>query len=317
VEWGGVSSLHFVCFWQRQLVVWGGMSSLHFLCFWQRQMVVEQDGVSSLHFVCFWQRQLVEWGDVNLLHFVCSACTACSTAGIARPARSTCLALPAARAPLPVLADGAEQGVCASLQQHVWTVQFKAASTCKGIYTPHTRRSFARACTGTHTRKSLHLHTHMHASACRPFAQVGMLAEEMAVSQSGGPPMPLTVVFVERKAKCDEVAHTLCQERIPAAVLHGGLVQVGMARTHAHALVCLSAIVSVYVCVNRCRALEAYFARLCLHVHVHVRVQPVVKHPFPNTGCACGCVYAHVLAPACTKESEWVFNVFCALACAE
>jgi len=54
---------------------------------------------------------------------------------------------------------------------------------------------------------------------------VGLLAEEMAVAQSGGPPMPLTVVFVERKAKCDDVAAALCQERIPAAALHGGLGQ--------------------------------------------------------------------------------------------
>jgi ATP-dependent RNA helicase DDX5/DBP2 len=53
-----------------------------------------------------------------------------------------------------------------------------------------------------------------------------MLAEEVAVAESGGPPMPLTVVFVERKAKCDDVAAALCQERIPAAALHGGLGQV-------------------------------------------------------------------------------------------
>jgi ATP-dependent RNA helicase DDX5/DBP2 len=56
--------------------------------------------------------------------------------------------------------------------------------------------------------------------------QVGMLAEEQAVADSGGPPMPLTVVFVERKAKCDDVASALCQERIPAVALHGGLGQV-------------------------------------------------------------------------------------------
>lgn len=37
--------------------------------------------------------------------------------------------------------------------------------------------------------------------------------------------MPLTVVFVERKTRCDEVAAALCQEDIPAVALHGGLAQ--------------------------------------------------------------------------------------------
>ena len=37
--------------------------------------------------------------------------------------------------------------------------------------------------------------------------------------------MPLTIVFVERKAKCDEVADALRQEGIPAMALHGGLGQ--------------------------------------------------------------------------------------------
>ena len=54
-----------------------------------------------------------------------------------------------------------------------------------------------------------------------------MLAEEAASAQSGGPSMPLTVVFVERKVKCDDVAAALCAESIPAVALHGGLGQVG------------------------------------------------------------------------------------------
>jgi ATP-dependent RNA helicase DDX5/DBP2 len=38
--------------------------------------------------------------------------------------------------------------------------------------------------------------------------------------------MPLTIVFVERKNRCNEVAHALSTEGIPAAALHGGLSQV-------------------------------------------------------------------------------------------
>lgn len=38
--------------------------------------------------------------------------------------------------------------------------------------------------------------------------------------------MPLTVVFVERKTRCDEVADALRGEGIPAVPLHGGLSQV-------------------------------------------------------------------------------------------
>jgi hypothetical protein len=39
--------------------------------------------------------------------------------------------------------------------------------------------------------------------------------------------MPLTIVFVERKNRCNEVAAALQEEGIPAAALHGGLSQVG------------------------------------------------------------------------------------------
>jgi ATP-dependent RNA helicase DDX5/DBP2 len=37
--------------------------------------------------------------------------------------------------------------------------------------------------------------------------------------------MPLTIVFVERKSKCDEVAAALQSEGVPAVALHGGLDQ--------------------------------------------------------------------------------------------
>lgn len=56
--------------------------------------------------------------------------------------------------------------------------------------------------------------------------QVDLLSEEMAQAQTGGPPMPLTVVFVERKNKCDDVVVALRSRHIPAAALHGGLGQV-------------------------------------------------------------------------------------------
>jgi len=55
---------------------------------------------------------------------------------------------------------------------------------------------------------------------------VALLGEEMAADQNGGAPMPLTVVFVERKTKCDEVAAALNADGIPAVALHGGLGQV-------------------------------------------------------------------------------------------
>ncbi len=55
---------------------------------------------------------------------------------------------------------------------------------------------------------------------------VALLSEEMAASEHGGAPMTLTVVFVERKNKCDEVAAALNEEGIPAVALHGGLGQV-------------------------------------------------------------------------------------------
>jgi ATP-dependent RNA helicase DDX5/DBP2 len=38
--------------------------------------------------------------------------------------------------------------------------------------------------------------------------------------------MPLTIVFVERKNRCNEVAQALADEGVPAVALHGGLSQV-------------------------------------------------------------------------------------------
>ncbi|GFH19210.1 uncharacterized protein HaLaN_16122 [Haematococcus lacustris] len=58
---------------------------------------------------------------------------------------------------------------------------------------------------------------------------IGLLSKEMELANSGGPPMCLTVVFVERKIRCDEVAEALRYEDIPAVALHGGLTQVGWA----------------------------------------------------------------------------------------
>jgi len=46
-------------------------------------------------------------------------------------------------------------------------------------------------------------------------------------SKEGSPPMPLTIVFVERKNRCNEVAQALADEGVPAVALHGGLTQVG------------------------------------------------------------------------------------------
>jgi len=33
--------------------------------------------------------------------------------------------------------------------------------------------------------------------------------------------MPLTIVFVERKSRCNEVAQALADEGVPAVALHG------------------------------------------------------------------------------------------------
>ena len=52
-----------------------------------------------------------------------------------------------------------------------------------------------------------------------------LLLEEQAEANTLGRPLPMTVVFVERKTKCDEVAELLTGEGIPAVALHGGRSQ--------------------------------------------------------------------------------------------
>ncbi|XP_075088919.1 DEAD-box ATP-dependent RNA helicase 20 isoform X2 [Nicotiana tabacum] len=52
-----------------------------------------------------------------------------------------------------------------------------------------------------------------------------LLVEEAAQSERSGHPFPLTIVFVERKTKCDEVAEALTQQGLLATALHGGRSQ--------------------------------------------------------------------------------------------
>ncbi|MEW5298857.1 MAG: hypothetical protein WDW36_001934 [Sanguina aurantia] len=54
---------------------------------------------------------------------------------------------------------------------------------------------------------------------------IALLMEENSSEERGGPPMPLTIVFVERKSKCDGVAQALREEGLKAQALHGGLSQ--------------------------------------------------------------------------------------------
>eukprot|EP00198_Chlamydomonas_reinhardtii_P008101 XP_001697438.1 predicted protein [Chlamydomonas reinhardtii] len=54
---------------------------------------------------------------------------------------------------------------------------------------------------------------------------VALISAEVAAEAAGGPPMPLTIVFVERKTRCDEVAAALREDGINANALHGGLNQ--------------------------------------------------------------------------------------------
>lgn len=51
------------------------------------------------------------------------------------------------------------------------------------------------------------------------------LMEEQAAAENNNNEMPLTIVFVERKVKCDEVASALRSAKLKAAALHGGLGQ--------------------------------------------------------------------------------------------
>ncbi|KAL2488467.1 ATP-dependent RNA helicase DBP2 [Forsythia ovata] len=52
-----------------------------------------------------------------------------------------------------------------------------------------------------------------------------MLVEEAAQSERSGFDFPLTIVFVERKTRCDEVAEALIDQGLQAAALHGGRSQ--------------------------------------------------------------------------------------------
>ncbi|KAG6418056.1 hypothetical protein SASPL_120254 [Salvia splendens] len=52
-----------------------------------------------------------------------------------------------------------------------------------------------------------------------------MLVEAAAQSQKCSHSFPLTIVFVERKSRCDEVADALIQQGLQAASLHGGRSQ--------------------------------------------------------------------------------------------
>jgi ATP-dependent RNA helicase DDX5/DBP2 len=52
-----------------------------------------------------------------------------------------------------------------------------------------------------------------------------LMLEEKAEAGKLGRSVPMTVVFVERKARCDDVAELLTAEGVPAVALHGGRSQ--------------------------------------------------------------------------------------------
>ncbi|XP_027334905.1 ATP-dependent RNA helicase DBP2-like isoform X2 [Abrus precatorius] len=52
-----------------------------------------------------------------------------------------------------------------------------------------------------------------------------LLVEEASQAEKCGHPFPLTIVFVERKARCDEVAEALVAQGLSAVSLHGGRSQ--------------------------------------------------------------------------------------------
>nr|GEU82474.1 ATP-dependent RNA helicase DBP2-like [Tanacetum cinerariifolium] len=54
---------------------------------------------------------------------------------------------------------------------------------------------------------------------------LSLLVEEAAMAKNLGHPFPLTIVFVERKTRCDEVAGALVDEGLNAVALHGGRTQ--------------------------------------------------------------------------------------------
>ncbi|KAI5649018.1 hypothetical protein M9H77_35023 [Catharanthus roseus] len=49
-----------------------------------------------------------------------------------------------------------------------------------------------------------------------------MLVEEATRAEKFGHPFPLTIVFVERKSRCDEIAEALIDQGLKAVALHGG-----------------------------------------------------------------------------------------------
>ncbi|XP_024020033.1 DEAD-box ATP-dependent RNA helicase 20 [Morus notabilis] len=54
---------------------------------------------------------------------------------------------------------------------------------------------------------------------------LALLVEEASRAERTGHPFPLTIVFVERKTRCDEVAEALVAEGLHAVALHGGRTQ--------------------------------------------------------------------------------------------
>ncbi|XP_065847621.1 DEAD-box ATP-dependent RNA helicase 20-like [Euphorbia lathyris] len=54
---------------------------------------------------------------------------------------------------------------------------------------------------------------------------LALLVDHASQAEESGVPLPLTVVFVERKARCDEVAECLVAQGLLAVALHGGRSQ--------------------------------------------------------------------------------------------
>ncbi|KAI4306291.1 hypothetical protein L6164_029579 [Bauhinia variegata] len=54
---------------------------------------------------------------------------------------------------------------------------------------------------------------------------LGLLVEEASQAEKCGHPFPLTIVFVERKTRCDEVTEALVAQGLSAVSLHGGRSQ--------------------------------------------------------------------------------------------
>ncbi|KAG8633672.1 ATP-dependent RNA helicase RhlE isoform X1 [Manihot esculenta] len=54
---------------------------------------------------------------------------------------------------------------------------------------------------------------------------LALLVEDASQSERSGHPFPLTVVFVERKTRCDEVAEALVAQGLQAVAFHGGRSQ--------------------------------------------------------------------------------------------